>query len=104
MFCNAFGNTLLIAIDLGDGSKDEHFFEVEEEPPEGYRVREALWVGLLVVVIGGGGKNGSYDVTCEFSEFDSVSVLEEVPLGGTEIWGVMGVGGGDEGEALGQLV
>ena len=89
MFCNAFGNTLLIAIDLGDGSKDEHFFEVEEEPPEGYRVREALWVGLLGLVIGGGCRNGLNDVACEFSEFDSVSVLEEVLPGGAEIWGVM---------------
>ena len=63
---------------------DEHFW-VEEEPPEEGGVREALWVELLRVVIGGRGKDGSYDVACEFSGFDSVSIPEEVPPGGTEI-------------------
>ena len=56
---------------------------------------------LLRVVIGGGGKDGLCGVACEFSEFYSVSILEEVPLGGMEIWWVMGVDGGDGGEALG---
>ena len=88
MIRNAFRNTLLVAVNLGGGSKDEHF-EVEEEPPEGGRVREALWFRLLGVVIGGEGEDGSYDVTCEFSQFDSVSVLEEVQPDGTETWWVM---------------
>ena len=77
---------------------------MDEEPPEGGGVREALWVGLLGVVIGGGGEDSSYDVACEFSVLDSVLILEEVPPGGTGIWRVMGVDGGDEVEALGPLV
>ena len=56
---------------------------MDEEPPEGGGVREALWVGLLGVVIGGGGEDSSYDVACEFSVLDSVLILEEVPPGGT---------------------
>ena len=56
------------------------------------------------MVSGGGGKNGSNDIAGEFSEFDSVSILEEVPSGGMEIWGVMGVDGGDKGEVVGPLV
>ena len=103
MFRNAFGNTLLIAVNLGGGSKDNHF-EVEEEPPEGGGVREALMVKLLGVVLGGGGENGSNDVAGEFSEFYSASILEEVPPGGKELWGVMEVDGGDKGEALRPLV
>ena len=77
---------------------------MDEEPPEGGGVCEALWVGLLGVVIGGRGKDSSYDGACEFSELDSVLILEEVPPGGTEICWVMGVDDGDEGEAMGPLV
>ena len=77
---------------------------MDEEPPEGGGVREALWVELLRVVIGGGGKDGLYYVACEFFEFDSLRILEEVSPGETETWRFMGVDGGYEGEASGPLM
>ena len=45
-FCNAFGNALIIAVGLGCRSEDEHL-EVEDDSPEGCRIRHILWVGLL---------------------------------------------------------
>ena len=56
------------------------------------------------MIVGGGGDDGSYDVACEFSELNFVVIFEETPPGGTEVGRVMGVGGGDEGEALWPLV
>ena len=67
-------------------------------------VHHALGVGLLRVVVGAGGKYQPDDALLKFPTSDFVDILEEAPPGRTEIWWIMGVDGGDETEALGQLV
>lgn len=43
-FSNTFGDTLFVTVSLGCRSKDQHL-EMEEKPPEGGGVSEALTVG-----------------------------------------------------------